>query len=108
MPVICMQHMQPVIKWKTSLFEQVKHIQMKTNGAYLISLKSGNEKSALWRNHVLPHLDDRLRHVAAIRTGARPAFLSLKDGQDCHLADMCIIRVILNKVTCRKVHSAVT
>lgn len=81
---------------------------MKTNGAYLISLKSGNEKSALWRNHVLPHLDDRPRHAAVIRTGARLAFLSLKGGQDCHLADMCIIRVILNKVTCGKVHSAMT
>lgn len=100
--------MQPVIKWKTSSSEQVKHIQMKTNGAYLISLKSGNEKSALWRNHVLPHLNDSPSHVAEIRTGARLAFLSLKDGQDCHLADMCIIRVILNKVTCGKVQSAVT
>jgi len=65
--------MQPVIKCETSSFEQVKHIQMKTNGAYLIFLKSGNEKSALWRNHVLPDLDDRPRHVPQIRTGARLA-----------------------------------
>ena len=45
---------------------------MKTNGAYLISLKSGNEKSALWRNHVLPDSDDRPMHVPQIRTGSRP------------------------------------
>ena len=63
--------MQPVIKCETSSFEQVKHIQMKTNGAYLISLKSGNEKSALWRNHVLPDLDDRPVRVPQIRTGSR-------------------------------------
>lgn len=81
---------------------------MKTNGAYLIFLKSGNEKSALWRNHVLPDLDDRARHVPQIRTGTGGWVLSLKDGGDCQLADMCIIHVILNKVTCRKVHSAVT
>lgn len=81
---------------------------MKTNGAYLISLKSGNEKSALWRNHVLPDLDDRPMHVPQIRTGSRLEVLSLKDGQDCQPADMCIIRVILNKVTYGRVLGAVT
>lgn len=45
---------------------------MKTNGAYLISLESGNEKNALWRNHVLSDLGDRPTHVPQIRAGSRP------------------------------------
>lgn len=86
---------------------------MKTNGAYLISLKSGNgKKSALWRNHVTPDLDDRPRRGPQIRTGARLAYIfppkSLKDDRDCQFPDMCIIHVILNKVTWRKEHSGVT
>lgn len=72
---------------------------MKTNGAGLIFLKSGNEESALLRNGILLHLDERRLLVSPIRTVAWLSFSSAKNSHVCRLVDMCIILVILNKVT---------